>query len=153
MPAQDAKCFKEAAIDSLPGSGANFRLFLSRFSGLEEPGDPLAAQEAAAFWRDGENAVFARFLQEALGGELLDPIAGAAFAVVGQKTPGAELVVAVFKDSLVARAAEDLSRVFAAEGLIQSQDAGEDFLADDEGVLDEADLAETDVASLAGFGA
>jgi len=57
--------------------------------------------------------------------------------------------VAVLDNPLIVRASEDLSRVFASESLIQSQDARDDFLGDDECIIDQADFAEANVAGLA----
>ena len=58
-------------------------------------------------------------------------------------------VVPVFEDPLVARAGQDQGGVVAAETLAQAQDAGEDLLGRDQGIVDEVHVAQADVAGAA----
>ena len=132
--AESAEFVEEIAVDAFPcvllcsSSGGSI------FGGAcaEEFGGCLSAEELSAGGRYLEAVVFAGLSEEALGVELIDPGFDLSFGLIAKESPGGELVVAVFDDAFGAGPFEHLSGVADAVAFLEADDAGEDFLSDDE---------------------
>ncbi len=147
---QSPQFVEQAPVDALPRILGRRRL--GRFGRPRRPQQPrrdFAPQQPPALRRDLQLVELAHFDQKLLAGQLFNPVANRAQVLVGQQAPGAEPVVTQLQDPLIFRAAEHLGRVIAAEPLLEPHHAGEDLLTDRPRVVDQVQLAETDIARVA----
>lgn len=147
--APGAKFVEERFVNALPGIGSDLGFFAFAGSGFEEAGSEFAFENAMTRFRDLERVVFADFREVFLADELFDPVTDGLLGVGFQQSPSSEFVVAFFDDASFFGAIEDQGDVVAAVHLTEADDAGEDFLGGDEGILDEFNLSEANVAGSA----